>query len=50
VLEKNKFNRKVHKAKAKFAKLKTSILRLCDLCVIPLWPLRLMDLDLTGTS
>jgi len=39
VLEKNKFNRKVHKAKAKFAKLKTAYKSfvifaqfLCDLC------------------
>jgi hypothetical protein len=48
-VEKVLFNRKVHKEGAKNAKLRTSNSALCDLCVKPLRPLRLMDFDFLNT-
>jgi hypothetical protein len=45
-VEKVLFNRKEHKADAKYAKIRTYNSTLCDLCEKPLRPLRLMDFDI----
>ena len=49
-VEKVLFNRKEHKVGAKYAKVRAYISVLCDLCVEPLRPLRLIDFDFFNSS